>query len=93
MILVHLNKMQQVRAQLPSLHLNIYGYMNLSTFYMLHCKFHYLFTLEFNILVANGFYVHQIHFDGESSDTILTNTSGAAVGIDFHYEEDPQIVL
>ena len=42
--------------------------------------------LEFNILVANGFYIHQIHFEGNSSDIILTNTSGTAVGIDFNYE-------
>ena len=45
-----------------------------------------LLLLEFDILVANGFYIHHIHFEGNSSDIILTNTSETAVGIDFNYE-------
>ena len=46
----------------------------------------FLSLLEFNILVANGLYIHQIHFEGNSSDLILANISGTAVGIDYSYE-------
>ena len=41
---------------------------------------------EYDILVANGFYIHQLHFEGNNSDTIYTNTSGRVVGIDFHFQ-------
>ena len=41
---------------------------------------------DFDIVVANGLYIHQVHYKGSSSDTFVTNTSGRAVGIDFHYE-------
>lgn len=60
---------------------------NLQLFF--RCKLHftsYHIIIDFDILVANGFYIHQVHFEGNSSDIILTNTSGNAVGIDFNYE-------
>lgn len=58
----------------------------LQNFAIIIIPFFMYMASDFDILVANGIYIHQVHFEGNSSDTILTNQSGNAVGIDFHFE-------
>ena len=47
-----------------------------------------LFTIGsvFDILVGHGYHISQVHFEGTSSETVRTNTSGTVVGVDYLYQ-------
>jgi hypothetical protein len=45
----------------------------------------------YNILVAHGHHISQIHFEGISSETVRTNTSGTVVGIDYLHTDSSML--
>ena len=40
----------------------------------------------YDLLVGNGDHVSQVHFEGTTSVTVRTNTTGNVVGVDFYAE-------
>ena len=50
----------------------------------------YIFLLptvkEYDLLVANGLYIHQVHYEGSDATTMTSDLFETVSGIDFHYE-------
>ena len=40
---------------------------------------------SYDILIGHGHHISQVHFEGESTVTLRTNTTGTVIGIDFDY--------
>ena len=41
--------------------------------------------VSYDLLVGHGDHISQIHFEGSSSETVRTDTTGTVVGVDFLY--------
>ena len=37
----------------------------------------------FDVLVGHGHHISQIHYEGDSTETVRTDTSGTVVGVDY----------
>ena len=56
---------------------------------MILCKPHYVSSVagvgdtSFNILVGHGHHISQVHFEGQATETVRTDTTGTVVGVDY----------